>query len=66
VLLLGIVGTCRAIGVPVQAYLTWAFEWLGTRHDAFPLAGEEPTPAAFQPRLPIGQLAPASFKHPDA
>jgi hypothetical protein len=24
--LLGIVATCRAVGVPVQAYLAWAFE----------------------------------------
>jgi hypothetical protein len=37
--LLGIVATCRAIGVPVQAYLTWVFERLGThREDVRPRA----------------------------
>ena len=62
--LLGIVATCRAIGVPVQAYLTWAFERLGTHRDVFALPIEQLTPAAFKRTLPIGQLAPAAFKHP--
>jgi transposase len=31
--LLGIIATCRTVGVPVQAYLTWAFERLGTHRD---------------------------------
>jgi transposase len=47
--LLGIVATCRAVGVPIQAYLTWAFERLGTHRDAF--------------ALPVEQLTPAAFKH---
>ena|GEM_PF-2774185 len=34
---LGIVATCRAIGVPVQAYLAWAFERLGTHRDLYGL-----------------------------
>jgi transposase len=46
--LLGVVATCRAIGVPIQAYLTWAFERLGTHRDVFALALEEITPAAFK------------------
>ena len=46
--LLGIVATCRAIGVPVQAYLTWAFERLGTHRDRFGLPLDGLTPAAFK------------------
>ena len=46
--LLGIVTTCRAIQVPVQAYFTWAFERLGTHREHFGLALEEMTPAAFK------------------
>jgi transposase len=46
--LLGIVATCRAIGVPVQAYLAWAFERLGTHRDVFGLALDQMTPAAFK------------------
>lgn len=46
--LLGIVATCRAIGVPVQAYLAWAFERLGTHRDHFGLDIAEITPAAFK------------------
>lgn len=46
--LLGIVATCRAIGVPVEAYLAWAFERLGTHREQFGLDLEEITPAAFK------------------
>lgn len=46
--LLGIIATCRAIGVPVQAYLTWVFERLGTHREMFGLAIEALTPAAFK------------------
>ena len=46
--LLGIVATCRAIGVPVQSYLTWAFERLGTHREHFGLPLEAMTPAAFK------------------
>jgi len=46
--LLGIVSTCRAIGVPVQAYLTWAFERMGTQREKYGLKLEEMTPAAFK------------------
>ena len=46
--LLGIVATCRAQGVPAQPYLTWAFERLGTHRDLFALPLEEMTPAAFK------------------
>ena len=49
--LLGIVATCRAVGVPAQAYLTWAFERLGTHRDVFALPLEEMTPAAFKKTL---------------
>ena len=46
--LLGIVATCRALQVPVQAYLTWVFERLGTHREHFGLDLEEMTPAAFK------------------
>jgi transposase len=46
--LLGIVATCRAQGVPAQAYLTWAFERLGTHRDLYGLPLDEITPAAFK------------------
>jgi hypothetical protein len=46
--LLGIVATCRAIGVPAQRYLAWAFEHLGTHRDEFNLSIDELTPAAFR------------------
>jgi transposase len=46
--LLGIAATCRALGVPVQAYLTWAFERLGTHRDEFGLELHEMTPAAYK------------------
>lgn len=49
--LLGIIATCRTVGVPVQAYLSWAFERLGTHRDVFGLAIEEMTPAAFKKTL---------------
>ena len=46
--LLGTVATCRAVGIPVQAYLTWAFERLGTHRDVFALPVEQLTPVAFK------------------
>ena len=48
---LGIIATCRAVGVPLQAYLTWAFERLASHHDVFGLSLEEMTPAAFRKTL---------------
>lgn len=45
--LLGIVATCRALGVPSQAYLSWAFDRLGTHRDVFGLSIADITPAAF-------------------
>ena len=49
--LLGIVATCRAQRVPVQAYLTWAFERLGTHRDLFALPLHDMTPAAYKRSL---------------
>lgn len=49
--LLGIIATCRVIRVPTQAYLTWAFERLGTHRDFFGLAAAQLTPAAFKATL---------------
>jgi transposase len=49
--LLGIIATCRAVGVPCQAYLTWAFERLGTHRCQFDLPVEQLTPAAFKSTL---------------
>lgn len=49
--LLGIIATCRAVGVSAQAYLAWAFDRLGTHRDVFGLPLEELTPAAFKKTL---------------
>jgi hypothetical protein len=49
--LLGIIATCRALRVPAQAYLVWAFERLGTHRDVFDLPLEALTPAAFKKTL---------------
>lgn len=49
--LLGIIATCRALKVPAQAYLSWAFERLGTHRDMFNLPLEALTPAAFKKAL---------------
>jgi len=49
--LLGIIATCRALRVPAQAYLAWAFERLGTHRDFFELPLEMLTPAAFKKTL---------------
>jgi transposase len=49
--LLGIVATCRALGVPAQAYLAWVFDRLGTHREVFGLTLDEMTPAAFKKTL---------------
>lgn len=49
--LLGIVASCRAQSVPIEAYLAWAFERLGTHRDLFALPIEAITPAAFKRTL---------------
>lgn len=49
--LLGIVATCRAQRVPIEAYLAWAFERLGTHRAVFDLPLEDLTPAAFKKTL---------------
>ena len=50
-ILLGIVATCRAIRVPIEAYLAWAFNRLGTHRDLFALPLDQLTPAAFKRTL---------------
>jgi len=45
--LLGIVASCRTARVPLQAYLAWAFERLGTHKDTFNLSAVDLTPAAY-------------------
>ena len=49
--LLGIIATCRALRVPAQAYLAWAFERLGTHREVFGLPLDQLTPAAFKKSL---------------
>ena len=49
--LLGIVGTCRALGVDPLAFLVWAFERRGTHRDLFGLSAAETTPAAYKAAL---------------
>ncbi len=46
--LLGIAATCRATGVSTVAYLSWAFERLGTHSDLYDLDIADVTPAAFK------------------
>jgi transposase len=46
--LLGLVATCRSIGVDSQAYLGWALTRLGTHKDTFGMAASDLTPAAFK------------------
>jgi transposase len=50
-ILLGIVATCRAIGVDSRAYLAWAFTRLGTHRDVYNLSAAEMTPAAYAASL---------------
>ena len=49
--LLGIVATCRAIGVDPLGYLAWAFTRLGTHRDVYGLSAAEITPAAYAKTL---------------
>jgi hypothetical protein len=44
----------RIAEVPVQAYLAWAFERLGTHRDVFGLALDQMTLAAFKSTPPDG------------
>jgi len=46
--LLGVVATCRNLGLDIQAWLTWAFERLGTHRDRYGLSAAELTPAAYK------------------
>jgi len=52
--LLGVVTTCRTIGVDAQSYLAWAFTRLGTHRDVFGLTAAELTPAAFKRQSAAG------------
>ena len=45
--LLGIVATCRALGISALRYMTWALERLGTHRDLHGLDAVDVTPAAF-------------------
>ncbi len=45
--LLGIVATCKALGVDPQAYLTWAFTHLGTHREFLGKTAPQLTPAQF-------------------
>jgi transposase len=49
--LLGIVATCRAIGVNSEEYLGWAMTRLGTHRDLYGLAAKDLTPAAYKRSL---------------
>ena len=49
--LLGVVATCRAVGVSAFEYLAWAFDRLGTHREIFGLNVAELTPAAFKKTL---------------
>ena len=49
--LLGIVATCKRVGVDVQAYLTWVFIRRGTHRARYNLTAAELTPAAYKRSL---------------
>jgi transposase len=51
-ILLGIVATCRNLGVDSRSYLAWAFTRLGTHVDRYNLAARDLTPAAFARERP--------------
>lgn len=46
--LLGVVATCRAIGVHPEEYLGWAFTRTGTHKSVFGLPASALTPAAYK------------------
>lgn len=46
--LLGIAATCRGCAVDPLAYLSWAFERLGTHREVFEMTAAELTPAAYK------------------
>jgi hypothetical protein len=48
---LGIVATCRSVGVSVQACLTWGFERLAAWCDILGAQLDEMTPATFRKTL---------------
>jgi transposase len=50
--LLGIVATCRNLGVDPLGYLAWAFTRLGTHRDIYNLSAAELTPAAYARAAP--------------
>ena len=50
--LLGIVATCRNLGVDPLGYLAWAFTRLGTHRDIYGLSAAELTPAAYARAAP--------------
>ena len=55
--LLGIVATCRAIGVNAEAYFAWAFTRLGTHRDLYALDAAQVTPAAFKRQLVVAHAS---------
>ena len=52
--LLGVLATCRNLGVNPEAYLTWAFERLGTHRTKHNLPASKLTPAAYKAHLSAG------------
>jgi hypothetical protein len=63
--LLGIIATCRALRVPAQAYLAWAFERLGTHRDVFRPPPRRADPRGVQENLRITALSTTSHvPHP--
>ncbi len=52
--LLGVMATCRNLGINPEAYLTWAFERLGTHRTRHNLPASRLTPAAYKAHLAAG------------
>lgn len=54
--LLGIMATCKALGIDAQAYLTWAFIRLGTHKEDFGMTAAQLTPAEFARHLAVERI----------
>ena len=49
--LLGLVATCKALGIDAQAWLAWAFTRLGTHREDYGMTAAQLTPAQFARQL---------------
>ena len=50
-MLLGVVHTCKRLGIDPEAYMTWLFVRRGTHRPKYDLSVAELTPAAYKRKL---------------